>query len=249
MYCLDTFLTVLWYKDGPSNDREIFNACSSWALSSSLSIEQFICSSVTWPRITGAIVRHSKKDLFCICQKWTICTLCWVGTAKHSSCSWAIALDLWLQFKERWRGSCLNAVCDAQWSRWRETLMTSRKSTSALWELRLKPGSLVLVWEDPSIWPVQVSPWGCGMQACALPDGQAATGLSGCLLEGMRTILRICCWDSLSYSCSVIASTATTVFTSPLNGDFLPFWWVSLASPEQQVASTRLIHICSWRPL
>lgn len=95
--------------------------------------------------------------------------------------------------KERWRDSCLNAVCDAQWNTWRETLMTSRRAQvhCGSWEASQgAPGPRVVRRTHLHLWPVQVSPWGCGMSGvCAACRAGSSRTFSGCLLAGMRTIL------------------------------------------------------------
>ena len=170
--------------------------------------------------------------------------------AKHSPCSWAVALDLWLQFQgmmERVLSEC------SVW--WSEKQMKRKPWWQAQvhcgsWEASQgAPGPRVVRRTHPTK-RVSVSdlcrflPGVAGCQACALPDGQTAAGLfqdafwrewepSSCIL-----LLRFLELFPLHHR----PNTATTLYTSPLNGDSHPSAGFSLASPEQQVASTRLMH-------
>lgn len=133
-----------------------------------------------------------------------------------------------------------------------KTLMTSRRAQVHCGSWEASRGLLVLVWSGGPIQTRRVSVSGlCRFlpgvgecQACAPPDGQAAAGLfqdafwrewepSSCIL-----LLRFLELFPLRHC----PNTATAFFTSPLNGDSHPSGGFSLASPEQQVASTRLKH-------
>lgn len=162
--------------------------------------------------------------------------------------------------KEWWRGSCLNALCDGQWNRWRENPDDKQKSTSALWELGSKPGGS---WssrgqEDPSnkvglcLWPVQVSPWGCGMPGvCTAWWADSGWTFLGCLLAGMRTIL-LHFAAKIPWAIPTPSSSQHCPYTLYLSFKWWlpPFCWVFTRQPWAAGGRYKAdAFICSWRPL
>lgn len=162
--------------------------------------------------------------------------------------------------EEWWRGSCLNALCDGQWNRWRENPDDKQKSTSALWELGSKPGApgpRVVRRTHPNkaglrLWPVQVSPWGCGMPGvCAAWWAGSGRTFSGCLLAGMRTILlHFAAKIPWAIPAPSLPQHCHCIFYFSFKWWLPPFWWVFTRQPWAAGGQYEAeAHICSWRPL
>lgn len=132
-----THLTIPDIYEHHGNDREILNSLCSWALSSILSIEQFKCSLISkhCPVITGELVRYSERDfiLHLVKMDYLYIVLGW-GQLSSDPAAEQLLLIYDLGCQLRWRGSCLKAVCNAEWSAWREGHGDKKKSTGALQE-------------------------------------------------------------------------------------------------------------------
>lgn len=69
------------------------------------------------PIITGAIVRCSEKDLISHLVKMNYLYIVQGGGQLSSDPAAGLLLLIYFNTKERWRGYCLKAVCDAKWKR------------------------------------------------------------------------------------------------------------------------------------
>lgn len=168
-----------------------------------------------WPVVTGAIVSQSKKDFILHLSKWTVCTLCWSG---GQLCSAPAAEQLILIYDP---DACLKAVSNAQWNRWRQSPVTSRRapvhcgSQGESQDSRSLHSQVCI--SDLRLFLPGVVHSLMGRQRPDLPR------LPSCRSENCP--LAFCCWDPTSCpSTESWPQHCRSNFTSPLNGDFPAVW-------------------------